>query len=106
MMIIIVLNNLLENREMQLDDGRFLVAPKRYAKLVADSKHKTLPPPSASTMGSGSNTIKVGDQTVHQLVPVHANFRVIAIGVPVPPFPGNPLDPPLRSRFQVPPSAF
>ena len=26
--------------------------------------------------------------------------RVIALGVPVPPFPGNPLDPPLRSRFQ------
>jgi len=24
-----VLNNLLENREMQLEDGRFLVAPKR-----------------------------------------------------------------------------
>jgi hypothetical protein len=36
-----------------------------------------------------------------QLVRVHENFRVIAVGVPVPPFPGNPLDPPLRSRFQV-----
>ena len=31
---------------------------------------------------------------------VHEKFRVIALGVPVPPFPGNPLDPPLRSRFQ------
>lgn len=28
-------------------------------------------------------------------------FR-FAFSVPVPPFPGNPLDPPLRSRFQVP----
>ena len=29
-----VLNNLLENREMQLEDGRFLVAPERYDKLA------------------------------------------------------------------------
>ena len=29
-----VLNNLLENREMQLDDGRFLVAGERYDKLL------------------------------------------------------------------------
>ena len=29
-----VLNNLLENREMQLEDGHFLVAPKRYDKLA------------------------------------------------------------------------
>ena len=35
-----VLNNLLENREMQLDDGRFLMAAARYDKLleVGDSK--------------------------------------------------------------------
>ena len=35
------------------------------------------------------------------LVRVHEKFRVIAVGVPSPPFPGNPLDPPLRSRFQA-----
>lgn len=29
-----VLNNLLENREMQLDDGRFLMAAERYDKLL------------------------------------------------------------------------
>jgi len=29
-----VLNNLLENREMQLDDGRFLMSPTRYDKLL------------------------------------------------------------------------
>ena len=29
-----VLNNLLENREMQLDDGRFLMAASRYDKLL------------------------------------------------------------------------
>ena len=28
-----VLNNLLENREMQLDDGRLIVAPDRYDTL-------------------------------------------------------------------------
>jgi len=35
-----------------------------------------------------------------KLVKVHENFRVIALGLPVPFFKGNPLDPPLRSRFQ------
>ena len=29
-----VLNNLLENREMRLDDGRLIVAPLRYDHLV------------------------------------------------------------------------
>ena len=29
-----ILNNLLENREMQLEDGRFLVAADRYDKLL------------------------------------------------------------------------
>ena len=29
-----VLNNLLENREMQLDDGRFLMSADRYDKLL------------------------------------------------------------------------
>ena len=28
-----ILNNLLENREMQLDDGRFIMAAQRYDKL-------------------------------------------------------------------------
>ncbi len=32
---------------------------------------------------------------------VNENFRVIALGLPVPPYKGNPLDPPLRSRFQA-----
>ncbi|KAJ7859977.1 hypothetical protein B0H14DRAFT_3446369 [Mycena olivaceomarginata] len=34
-------------------------------------------------------------------IPVHKNFRVVAIAAPVPPFPGHPLDPPFRSRFQA-----
>ena len=32
--ILPVLNNLLENREMQLDDGRFLVSPSRFDNLL------------------------------------------------------------------------
>jgi hypothetical protein len=77
-----VLNNLLENREMQLEDGSFLVAPDRFDRLLKthDRAHLT-------------DTLR--------LVRVHEGFRVIALGVPVPPFPGNPLDPPLRSRFQA-----
>ena len=35
-----VLNNLLENREMQLEDGRFLMAPKRFDEQVRGSASK------------------------------------------------------------------
>ena len=55
------LNNLLENREMQLEDGRFLGSSK---------------------------------------LPVHDDFKVIALSLQVPPYSGNTIDPPLRSRFQ------
>lgn len=37
-----VLNNLLENREMQLEDGRFLMSAERYDKLLQVRGH--LPP--------------------------------------------------------------
>jgi hypothetical protein len=72
-----VLNNLLENREIALEDGRFLLPRDRYESLTPAQREAS------------------------RLVPVHPHFRVIALGVPVPPFPGNPLDPPLRSRFQA-----
>ncbi len=36
-----------------------------------------------------------------KLVRVSDRFRVIALGLPVPRYQGNPLDPPLRSRFQA-----
>jgi von Willebrand factor A domain-containing protein 8 len=36
-----------------------------------------------------------------KFIPAHKNFRVIAIGAPVPPYPGYPSDPPFRSRFQA-----
>ena len=70
------LNNLLENREMALSDGRFLTDPERF---------DLMEPAVAERSG---------------LVRVHPDFRVIALGLPVPRFQGFPLDPPLRSRFQ------
>ena len=72
------LNNLLENREMPLEDGRFLTSPERYEDLLREF--------------GGANEM---------LVPVHKSFRVVALAAPSPPYPGQPLDPPLRSRFQI-----
>ncbi|XP_044761445.1 von Willebrand factor A domain-containing protein 8 [Coccinella septempunctata] len=76
-----VLNNLLENREMHLEDGRSLIPAHRYDELLE----------------------KYGEEEMNKwkLVRVDENFRVIAIGLPVPRYRGNPLDPPLRSRFQA-----
>ena len=75
--ILPVLNNLLENREMNLEDNTMLVHHKRYAELE----------------GRGAD--------VSRLIPTHPDFTIVATGVPVPPYPGNTLDPPLRSRFQA-----
>ena len=79
--ILPILNNLLENREMNLENGEFLVSPERY-----------------------DNLLKVHGEEVMKnlgLVRVSKDFRVIAIGLPVPKYRGSPLDPPLRSRFQA-----
>ena len=67
------LNNLLENREMNLDSGRRLVP---------------------CSVG-GAAAITEGN-----IIVCHCDFRVVALGAPVPQFPGYPLDPPFRSRFQ------
>eukprot|EP01060_Flectonema_neradi_P023062 TRINITY_DN3129_c0_g2_i1.p1 TRINITY_DN3129_c0_g2~~TRINITY_DN3129_c0_g2_i1.p1 ORF type:complete len:1879 (+),score=356.83 TRINITY_DN3129_c0_g2_i1:191-5827(+) len=75
-----VINNLLENREMALEDGRFLTSPDRYDELLQTHTEEEL--------------TKIG------LVKVSREFRVIALGLPVPRYAGTPLDPPLRSRFQ------
>ncbi|KAG8186062.1 hypothetical protein JTE90_005415 [Oedothorax gibbosus] len=76
-----VLNNLLENRELQLEDGRFLVASDRFDKLLLEHTKEEL------------------DRW--KIVRVSEDFRVVALGLPVPHFKGNPLDPPFRSRFQA-----
>ncbi|KAH9924969.1 AAA domain-containing protein [Epithele typhae] len=72
-----VLNNLLENREMNLEDGTHIVHPHRYELLDTNEFDSA------------------------EFIPAHKNFRVIAIAAPVPPYPGYPLDPPFRSRFQA-----
>ncbi|XP_025833550.1 von Willebrand factor A domain-containing protein 8 [Agrilus planipennis] len=76
-----VLNNLLENREMHLEDGRLLIPASRYDKLLQEHGKEEL--------------------DKWKLVRVSEDFRVIALGLPVPKYIGNPLDPPLRSRFQA-----
>ncbi|CAG8493642.1 14499_t:CDS:2 [Racocetra fulgida] len=75
-----ILNNLLENREMLLEDGRFLVHSKRYASLIESNSKVSM---------DGLKLVKVSER-----------FIVMALGLPVPPYIGHPLDPPLRSRFQ------
>ena len=76
-----LLHNLLENREMRLEDGRVLLAPDRFDKLRADL--------------SADRVREMGLERVSE------EFRVIALGLPVPPYRGHTLDPPLRSRFQA-----
>lgn len=76
-----LLNNLLENREMALEDGRFLVSPKRYDTLL--------------------ETHSVEEMTAWKLLRTSDRFRVVALGLPIPRYPGNSLDPPFRSRFQA-----
>ncbi|VDB87134.1 unnamed protein product [Peniophora sp. CBMAI 1063] len=76
--ILPLLNNLLENREMNLEDGTHILHPHRHALLAPDvAKRETM------------------------FIPAHDRFRVIAMAAPVPPNVGYPLDPPFRSRFQA-----
>ena len=88
------LNNLLENREMSLDDGSFLMAHTRYDKLL---ESKRIAGVEKSLNGGGDAKSALTSQ---QILRVHPKFRVIALCLPVPAYPGHPLDPPLRSRFQ------
>ena len=76
-----LIHNLLENREMRLEDGRFLLSAERFDRLKTELSADTI-----RDMG---------------LERVHEEFRVIALGLPVPPYRGHSLDPPLRSRFQA-----
>ncbi|XP_028966962.1 von Willebrand factor A domain-containing protein 8 [Galendromus occidentalis] len=75
-----LINNLLENREMHLDDGGFLLKAEKFDELLQE----------------------VGPEKLAEwgMRRVDEQFRVIALGAPVPPFKGNTLDPPFRSRFQ------
>ena len=77
-----IINNILENREQNLADGRHLIPAEKLAAFRQEE---------AQHEGGKSS----------RFIPVHPNFRVIATGVPVPPYRGYPLDPPFRSRFQA-----
>lgn len=74
-------SNILENREQNLADGTQLIPQHRLAAARAEE----------SNLNQGHS----------RFVGVHPNFRVIAIGVPTPPYKGHALDPPFRSRFQA-----
>ncbi|KZV72548.1 hypothetical protein PENSPDRAFT_674901 [Peniophora sp. CONT] len=76
--ILPLLNNLLENREMNLEDGTYIMHSHRHALLAPDVVKRE-----------------------SMFVSAHDRFRVIAIAAPVPPNTGYPLDPPFRSRFQA-----
>ncbi|CBQ70003.1 conserved hypothetical protein [Sporisorium reilianum SRZ2] len=77
-----IINNILENREQNLADGRHLIPAEKLAAFQQEE---------AQLKGGNSS----------RFIPVHPNFRIIATGVPVPPYRGYPLDPPFRSRFQA-----
>eukprot|EP00935_MAST-01C_sp_MAST-1C-sp1_P002044 g2044.t1 len=76
-----IINNLMENREMALSDGCFLVNPTRYDELLETNTKESL--------------------DAQKLIRVSDDFRVVALSLPVPQYVGYPLDPPLRSRFQA-----
>ena len=77
------LNNLLEAREMSLEDGRTIISARAWDEMLANEPGLTA-------------------TALHQrgLCRAHPQFLVVGVGLPVPPFVGKPLDPPLRSRFQ------
>ena len=64
-----LLNNLLENREMTLEDGRLLIAAERYDELLEQ--------------------YSAAELEARRLVRVSPEFRVIALGVPVPRVPSS-----------------
>ena len=72
-----VLNNLLENREINLDDGRSIISSQRY------------------------DQIKKEHGVREDLVRCSEDFRVVASSIPWEVYGGQSLDPPLRSRMQV-----
>ena len=77
-----ILNNLLENREMNLDNGQFLVSTQRFDELLKSYSKEQL---------ERLNFVRVNE-----------NFRVIGLTLPpLADYKGHSLDPPLRSRFQV-----
>lgn len=88
------LNNLLEHRSMNLEDGRLLVPQHTYDLALQQQEQQQ-----SATGRKGGGTLS--NDVASLLVPVHPDFRVIATAVPGSVPGGKPLDPPLRSRFQI-----
>jgi midasin (ATPase involved in ribosome maturation) len=80
-----ILNNLLENREMSLDDGRFLVHPKRYDTLSTTQSKEEMDKWKVGLFRilSGQSTLMMLFSLL-QLVRTSERFVVIALGLPVP----------------------
>ena len=79
--ILPLLNNLIENRDMNLEDGRFLLNPRRYDELRKSYSEEQL-------------------RDEFKLLRVSENFSVVALCLPHPKYKFAPVDPPLRSRLQ------
>ena len=78
------LNNLLENRELPLEDGRLLVSAERYRYLQEQQQQQQ----------------QTDSPMLQFLVPVHEDFRCLAL-LSVGGRGRHGLDPPVRSRFQI-----
>ena len=81
------LNNLLENREMSLEDGRYLLKQSTYESL----QHGQMDQIQLNQLNEEkeNKSILMEKKSAGNLVPVHPNFRVIALSCPVPPYPGK-----------------
>ncbi|RNF05748.1 putative heat shock protein HslVU, ATPase subunit HslU [Trypanosoma rangeli] len=103
-----VINNLLENREMHLENGMMLIHPERYDRLLQElltAKRGRYEHGGSEGHGrdaDGAMRHAAAQEELRRMgfIRVSENFRVVGLTVPVPPYEGNPLDPPLRSRFQ------
>ena len=80
-----LLNNLLENREMALEDGSFLSA--------------SLPSACSDDRSAAEAGLSGAAPTSERVLRCHPDFVVLGLGLPQPAYAGNALDPPLRSRF-------
>ena len=89
------LNNLLENREMSLEDGSRLVSSNVYddvCKMVVQQE---------GGENGGEHQYHQNNPTTNKIHRVHPDFRVAALTSITPDSGNPPLDPPLRSRFQA-----
>ncbi|RNF26831.1 putative heat shock protein HslVU, ATPase subunit HslU [Trypanosoma conorhini] len=106
-----VINNLLENREMHLENGMMLIHPERYDRLLQEllsTRRGRYEQNRSDDQGrerqGAEDALKhaAAQEELRRMgfIRVSEHFRVVGLTVPVPPYDGNPLDPPLRSRFQ------